>query len=368
MDKTKNVSLFHKIVVCVLTGLLTSYTIKRFNPAYLPNWLPKISIPISIWFFLLASLLFIPIWQFQERKNKINSISTLAFFQAVLIYFIAFDFTKWALLKFLHLHMTTSLGWMEMPMTLLSGEQQISHFFGQNYPMVVAFGICEITGAILILFRKTRLLGAFILFVMSANISLMDFLYGVKDPFPEVCLLLCAVTYVALQDYDKILNFFFRTTSSLPKISFKNKLIKNILRVSAIAIPLLILIPNNKVQFRPNLTGKYRIMRMTVNGKELLLDSCNNNTFSNAYFDLGDYFVFASNDLNKRQVGHFEFNETTRQFKTIWQYPKGLNDTLFAKVSPLDQENKMTLSGIMGKDTLNIELLKKEVKSVTKTY
>jgi hypothetical protein len=67
-------------------------------------------------------------------------------------------------------------------------------------------------------------------------------------------------------------------------------------------------------------------------------------------------------------VGHFEFDEATRQFKTIWRYPKGLNDTLFAKVSSLDNEHKMILSGIMGKDTLNIELLKKEVKSVSKTY
>ena len=368
MENNNKVSLLHKIFVCILIAALTTYTIKRFNSAYLPNWVPKISIPITIWLFLLASLLFIPIWQFLERRNKINSTSTLAFIQAVLIYFLAFDFTKWALLKFFHLHMTTSLGWMEMPMTMLSGEQQLSHFFGQNYPMVVAFGICEITGAIFILFRKTRLLGAIILFVMSANIALMDILYGVKDPFPESCLLLCTVVYIALLDYDKIVNFFFRASTSLPKFSFKNPLIKNIVRISAIAIPLLILIPHYEVQFRLNLTGKYKIIKMTVNGKELLLDSCDNNKFSTVYFDLGDYFVFASNDFNKREVGHFEFNEATRQFKTIWRYPKGLNDTLLAKVSSLDDQNRMTLSGIMGKDTLNIELLKKEVKSVTKTY
>ena len=368
MDKTIKVTFLHKTVVCLLTGILTAYTIKRFNPAYLPDWLPKISIPISIWIFLLASLLFIPIWHFQERKNKINSTSTLAFFQAVLIYFLAFDFTKWALLKFLHLHMTTSLGWMEMPMTMLSGEQQFSHFFGQNYPMVIALGICEIAGAILILFRKTRLLGAFILFVMSANIALMDFLYAVKDPFPEVLLLLCVVVYIALQDYDKMKNFFFQASTSLPKFNFKNQLFKNIIRISAIVIPLLILIPNYEVQFRPNLTGKYKIMKMTVNRKELLLNPCNDSIFSNVYFDLGDYFVFMSNNFINRQVGRFQFNEATRQFKTIWQYPKGLNDTLFAKISSLDKENKMTLSGIMGKDTLNFELLKIKVKSVSNTY
>ena len=368
MDKTKDISFLHKTIVCALTALLTSYTIKRFNPAYLPDWLPGISIPIAIWLFLIASLLFIPIWQFQERRNKINSVSTLGFFQAVLIYFLAFDFTKWALLKFLHLHMTTSLGWMEMPMTMLSGEQQGAHFFGQNYPMVVAFGICEIAGAAFILFRKTRLLGAFVLFVMSSNIVLMDFLYGIKDPLPEAFLLLCVVIYLILQDYKKIVNFFFNVNKALPKFNFKSQIVKNIFRLSAIAIPLLILIPHYKIQFRPNLTGKYKITKMTINGKETLLDACNDSTISNVYFDLGDYFVFMSNNYVNRQVGRFEFNETTRQFKTIWQYPKGLNDTLFAKVSSLDKENKLKLSGIMGKDTLDIELLKQKVKSVTNTY
>ena len=368
MDKPINVSFIHKIVVCFLTGILAAYTIKRFNPTYLPNWIPKISIPITIWLFLLASLLFIPFWQFQERRNKINSTSTLGFLQSVLIYFLAFDFTKWALLKFLHLHMTTSLGWMEMPMTMLSGEQQLSHFFGQNYPMVIAFGICEISGAILILFRKTRLLGSFILFVMCTNIALMDFLYGVKEPFPEVVLLLFVVVYIALQDYDKIKNFFFKANTNLPGFNFKNQLLKNIIRISAIAIPLLILIPNYEVQFRPNLTGKYKITKMTVNRKELLLNSCNDSIFSNVYFDLGDYFVFMSNNFINRQVGRFKFNEATRQFKTVWQYPKGLNDTLHGQISSLNSENIMTLSGIMGKDTLNMELFKMQVRSVSNTY
>lgn len=368
MDKIKKVSFLHKTLVCILTGILISYTIKRFNPAYLPNWLPKISIPITIWLVLLTSIFFILIWQFQERRNKINSISTLGFLQAVIIYFVAFEFTKWALLKFFHLHMTTSLAWMEMPMTMLSGEQQLSHFFGQNFPMVVVFGICEIAGAILILFRKTRLLGAFILFVMSANIAIIDLLYGVKNPFPEVILLLCAVSYIALQDYNKLVDFFFRTSMGLPKFHFNSGLIKNVIRISAILIPLLILTSHYKLQHRPSLTGKYEIVKMMVNGKERLLDPCNDSILSNVYFDLGDYFVFMSNNFINRRVGRFEFNEATRQFKTIWQYPKGLNDTLYAKVSSLDKENKMTLSGIMGKDTLTMELLKMKVKSVSNTY
>lgn len=368
MENTKKLSFFHKAVVCFLTAILTAYTIKRFNSAYLPGWMPAILIPIIIWTFFLGSILFIPVWQIQERRNKINSISTLGFFQAVLIYFLAFDFTKWALLKFLHLHMTTSLAWMEMPMSMLSGEQQISHFFGQNYAMVIAFGVFEIGGAILILFRKTRLFGALILFVMAANIALMDFLHGVKDPFPEAVILLCVIAYIAFQDSDKIVKFFFHPGDNLPRFNFKSNLVKNIVRISAILIPLVILIPHYEIQFRSGVTGKYKIMKMVTNGKSISIDSCDDGKFSYVYFDLGDNLVFISNNFVNRQVGKFTLDEVTRQFKTVWQYPKGLHDTLFGKTTPLDRENKMILYGIMGRDTLSMELLKIEVKSPFKTY
>lgn len=107
---------------------------------------------------------------------------------------------------------------------------------------------------------------------------------------------------------------------------------------------------------------------MTINGKALFPDSCNDSSFSTVYFDLGDYLIFMSDNFINRQVGHFEFSEATRQLKTIWQYPKGLNDTLFAEVSSLDKENTMTISGRMGMDMISMELLKMKVKSVSKTY
>ena len=49
-------------------------------------------------------------------------------------------------------------------------------------------------------------------------------------------------------------------------------------------------------------------------------------------------------------------------------YPKGLNDTHYGKISSLNKEYKMTLSGIMSEDTLNMELSKMKVKSVSNTY
>ena len=107
---------------------------------------------------------------------------------------------------------------------------------------------------------------------------------------------------------------------------------------------------------------------MSVNGNSKIIDQCSDTTFSKVYFDLGDFFIFTNNNFTKRQVGHFTINEVTRNFETTWQYPTGLNNNFKAKVTELDKNNRMKLSGIMGKDTLEIELEKMEIKNFNKTY
>jgi hypothetical protein len=368
MNNVLKVSFSHKIVVCFITALVAAYPLIVFNDRLLSAFKPMLAIRIVGFVAAVSLISFIFIWQILEKRNALNPTKTLGFVQAVLIYALSFTFMKWGLLKILHLHVTTSLGWMEMPMTMLSGEKQLSHFFGQNYPLVVVLGLCEITGSVLILFRKTRLMGLFILFVMTSNIILFDYLYDATNPITEAIILLCGILYLAFQDYEKIIRFFFKTSEHLPRFTFGRKWVPNLIKMSAILLPMLLLIPNYKTQFRPNLTGKYSIKRMTVNGKEMEINVCSDTTFSHVYFDLGDYFILTNKSFKRIQVGHFEINEATRQFKTVWESPKGLTDTLFGSVSPIDAQNNMLLTGIMGKDTLRMELTKVEIKNFTRTY
>jgi hypothetical protein len=264
--------------------------------------------------------------------------------------------------------MTTSLGLMEMPMTMVSGEKQLSHFFGQSYPMVCFLGLAEILGALFILFRKTRLLGGVILLVMSANIIIIDILYKVHDPLGEAITLFIGVLYLVYQDKEKVMNFFFQANPSLPNFNYGNHILKNTLKLFAIIIPIILIIPFHRKKYRPTLTGKYNILKMTVNGKFKTIEQCSDTTFSKVYFDLGDFFILTNNNFTKRQVGHFTINEATRNFETTWQYPIGLNNNFKGKVTDLGNNNKMKLSGTMGQDTLEMEFEKMEVKNFNRTY
>lgn len=365
MKNIEKVALTQKIIACVITAFVTAYPLARLNPNFFSNTIPARILAYLLFAILISILLF---WKFIERKTKQNSYSILGFVNSILAFSLAFHFTKWGLLKILHLHVTASLGLMEMPMTMVSGEKQLSQFFGQSYPMVCILGLLEILGATFILFRKTRLFGAMILFVMTANIILIDVLYYVYDPLLEAITLLIGVLYLAYQDKEKVTNFFFSANPNLPKFNFNSSIVKNILRLSAILIPIAFLVPHYRIQYRENLTGKYNILKMTVNGKEKVIDRCRDTTFSKVYFDMGDFFIFTNSNFTKKQIGHFTIDEATRNFVITWQYPKGIKSKFKGTVTKLDKANRMKLTGIMGNESIELELKKVEIKNFNNTY
>jgi hypothetical protein len=288
MEETDKVTLTQKTVACILTAIVTAYPLARLNPSFFPNTFSVRLLAYLLFAILISVLLF---WGYIERKTKQSSHSILGIVNGILTFALAFHFTKWGLLKILRLHMTDSLGLMEMPMTMVSGEKQLSHFFGQSYPMVCILGLLEISGASFILFRKTRLLGIMILFVMIANIILIDILYDVIDPLLEAITLLTGVVYLAYQDKEKLMSLFLSANENLPKFNFNSSILKNELRLLAIIIPIVMLTPHYRIQYRQGLTGKYNIEKMTVNGKDKVIDQCSDTTYSKVYFDLA-IFLF----------------------------------------------------------------------------
>lgn len=62
----------------------------------------------------------------------------------------------------------------------LDGMELMWLFYGYSKPFAILIGILEITGAVLLLIPKTRLIGCFFLTTILANIILQDIFYGVN--------------------------------------------------------------------------------------------------------------------------------------------------------------------------------------------
>jgi hypothetical protein len=238
MNKLREVTRAYNFFAIVITALVSAYPLARLNPKFFPGTFSARLLAVVFVVLILALPL---IWKLLHGKIKQDNNSLMGLTNGILAFALAFHFTKWGLLKIFHLHMTDSLGLMEMPMTMVSGEKQLSHFFGQSYAMVCVLGLAEIAGAVFILFRKTRLLGAVILLAIACNIVVIDVLYHVKDPLAEAIILLIGVLFLVYQDKQKVIAFFFTADAKLPSFDFGNPLFKNTIKLMAIVVPVLLL-------------------------------------------------------------------------------------------------------------------------------
>ena len=69
---------------------------------------------------------------------------------------------------------------VEKPVSELTGMQIMWAFYGYSKTFAVIIGIIEIIGGVLILIKKTRLLGCLITTTILVNIILQDYFYGVN--------------------------------------------------------------------------------------------------------------------------------------------------------------------------------------------
>jgi hypothetical protein len=66
-----------------------------------------------------------------------------------------------------------------IPVSQLTGMQLMWAFYGYSKPFVLVIGFLEVSGGILIFFRKTRLLGCLLTSTVLVNVILQDIFYGV---------------------------------------------------------------------------------------------------------------------------------------------------------------------------------------------
>jgi len=356
MSNYKEIKFFQKTLICLIVGLLGAVSVQRLGDKFSPKWLiPQILIGAEMLFFL-CSIASIFIWHSQEKKREINSQNIKYLAQDVIAYLVAFNLIWFGYLKLLHLHMNTSLVYMDTPTSNLKGYDLMDVFFNREYAVVIVIGCLQIIGSLFLLFKKTRMLGSFTLIPILVNIIVFNIAYDVGVGVTiQASMFTIGLFYLILQEYDKVVAFFFQTKNSLST----NNLFKNIIRVAVVGFPLIYLVPNYSPTKHPSLIGKYEVEKMTVNGNNIDVTSCKDTVLTLVYFDLNNDIVFCYGSINKRRVGAVHFDETTRQLQIAWRYPKNFHDTLFATLSNFDNANKMTLSGIMGKDKLLMTLLKR---------
>jgi hypothetical protein len=350
-------SKLQNIICCILAVLASGSTSLRASKKYLTDWMPFI-VQISIVVLCLLGLIIYTILQKRKDEGAVNQQSFFAFWHGVLRYFIAMDMIMFGLQKVFHMQFVIPLGVLDNPFSSLSGEQLVWAFFGKYYSFTIIIAGMQILGAMLLLFRRTWLIGVIVLLPIMLNILLLDWYYGLALVVNMyITVLTISTIYLLLTEYGRLQEFFLKSQSNLPTMQFKSNTQKVVLRCLVIATPILLISTYKFPKTYPEIYGKYEVKNLVINDTFQIRKPCNDSVLTKIFIDKGD-FVLEFNNYTRRFIGSYNYNSNTKKIIAVWRYPRSQHDTLFAQMQSGKTPNTKVLSGRMGRQIFKMELIK----------
>ena len=345
------ISFVKKFITCTLAGLIIGASAFRVSITYFRTWGTIAGFTIIPFVTTLAAIVYALIWQ----ARKTNNASTLAFWQGLIRYGVAFDLAEFGWAKICHTQLVMPMSKLDLPYNSFSPSDLFWNFFSYSYVFGCIIATLQIAGAMLLLFHRTRLVGAFILLPLLANILLMDIFYQIGySVVVHTSILMAGILYCLVIEFNRLKEFFFAATNHLPALHF-SKYAKLILRLSIIYIPLLLIAMHGSPDKYPNLTGKYAVTALRINQELLQRGNCTDSTLTEIYFDIKNGCVFQFNTPARRWNG--TFSKDSDHINIKWFSPVG-KPSFDGTISTADSSAKLMLTGMMGKDSMKVILQK----------
>jgi hypothetical protein len=345
------ISFLKKLITCILAGLVIGACAFRISITYFRSWGTISGFSIIPFITTIVAIVYALIWQ----ARKTNNLSTLAFWQGLIRYGVAFDLAEFGWAKIFHLQLVMPMSKLDLPYNSFSPSDLFWYFFSYSYVLGCIIAALQITGAVLLLFHRTRLLGVFILLPVLSNILLMDIFYQIGfSVVVHASIMIAGILYFLVVEFNRVKEFFFTATNRLPGINLSRHM-KLIIRLSVVYIPLLLIAMHEKTDKYPDLTGKYEVKQLNINHQFFYKDTCADSILTMVYFDIKNGCVFQFNTPAKRWNGTFTKN--SNRIKIKWFSPAD-KPAFEGRISAPDGSEKLMLTGMLGKDSMDVLLHK----------
>jgi hypothetical protein len=333
-----------KIAVCLLVGVVTVIVFQRI--IFRAIWeFGKRSVPTPAYAIIASVLLVLAL-----VGVLIFSRRVAAAWEGILGFMIALDLSMFGWQKLFHQQGFMPLARLDEPFSNFSGEDLTWAFFGHSFGFYCVIAIFQIGGALMLLFRRTRLFGAIFSLPIVLNIVLLNIFYGFEaGDLAHALILLIGLSALILQDYRRLAAFFFPRLGG----SRQNVMLAGVVMVA----PLVLVISFGSPDRNPQLTGKYRVEDLAVNGARAVAGTCQDSVLTKVYFDLNNDVVLEFNGLQRRWIGSYRLDRATGVLDASWRHPKSAKDTLVARLDRGDG-GEWRITGRLGNDSLRAKLVK----------
>lgn len=267
---------------------------------------------------------------------------------------------------------------MDARMIELSPMRVAWAFFGYSKGYQIFLGWGEVIPALLLLFRRTTLIGALLMVVVMTNVWLINIFFDVCVKLNSFTYLAVAI-YILLQYGSRLWKFFF-TNQEVPAAYYPDLADRRVFRLVGLGINILLigyilydpiistydyLTASNQPTPKNKVYGAWKVEKVEKweNGNWIATteaDSCN---FNRCFFE--DYsgvlqgtlkrqrFAYFIDSTEKQATLNFINKQNTRYESQIWTLEKPAND-------------KLLLMGRLTKDSLKIECTLRKEKLTTR--
>jgi len=349
---------YKKLLLTVTAGLVMAMTLLRIGRRVaLEHGFPLILAAIPAGLLLLFSLVYPFRWQRREGRLGTNASAVVvpgAFWQGLLRYGIALDLAMFGFQKLFRLQFVVPMAMLDQPESRLSGEDLTWTYFAHSYAFACAIGLFQIIGSVLLVYRRTKLIGVFTLLPVMVNICLLNLFYSFETGEQvHAVVLLLGLLYLLFEEYPR-LSALFLAKPKPPVLQLKGRTFWNIVRLSVLFLPVLLISSFHFPKPDPVLGGRYRVTRLWVNEAELSPGNCSDSLIERVYFDRGDHCTLLYHGGEKMRLGEFVYDRNSGLIRISWHYPAGMTDSLEARVRVFS--GGLEMDGRMGKLPVRMKL------------
>lgn len=306
-------------------------------------------------------------WQRKEKKDAINSGKIHAVLLGIVRYWLASQICTYGFAKILGTQFHTPDYRLDMALDEVSGFGLTWYYYGYSYTLAVIIACVQIGGSILLLFRRTTLVGAFILLPVLVNILLINCFFNIAEgAFLNSVLFTLGLVLLIAIEYKKIKVFLQSITDDLPPI--KLGILKPILRLAMVGSAFGLIyyyVVADAVDKR--LLGTWQIQTLVKNGDTIAANAwqTDSTAWAKLYIE-GVYGIALSSNPykylpDKSKRGSYTYDTTAHTLVASFPVKDKLVDTLSVVVTNLTAKS-MTLKGKLVKDSITMTLVKIERK------
>lgn len=319
------------------------------------------SLVLAICFALLYGVKWI------RKSDRVNTTRRHAWMRALIRYWLAYCISFYGFAKVFRTQFAYLYTRADTPVGALNGFQLTWNYFAHSYALALVIAGLQIGGSMLLLWRRTALLGIAILAPVMINIMLINVFYHIDiGAFINSLFYTAALLYLLLLHWKELVALFLPVITERPAIG--SVFLRHFLKALAIAVPAIMIIKVVRQNPISPLAGKWRVEHLVYNRDTVKANAweVNAKAWTTVYIEEHGALALCANpyiyDNQRADLVPFEYDSSLHRLRLT-----DGSDSLVVTVNGYDGAH-MRWDGLYGSDTVMLQLSRVEKLPVEDRY